>query len=263
VVTAPTLPSQGAPNLAVRAPDAPPPIAAPVRPAPLAPPPEERTAPSVRVPTSDATVRAPAPRPPTEPEGPADRTRAHVMPDIAEEAAQAWSGELTSTRPLEVVARLAAAGATGVLELRAGSVWKRLTLIRGEGAEISSNIGLEGLGEQLVRAKLLQRQELDKALRESPRGEAGLAERLLTTHTLSREQLASELEKLVREALVDVFAWRQGVFAFVPQSLTVPVVHPRVDLAELVRREQSRARPSFPPPDPTRTSSDPNRRGRR
>ena len=69
--------------------------------------------------------------------------------------------------------------------------------------------------------------------------------------------------KLVREALVDVFAWRQGVFAFVPQSLTVPVVHPRVDLAELVRREQSRARPSFPPPDPTRTSSDPNRRGRR
>jgi hypothetical protein len=259
--TSPTLPSQGGLLGVARSPETPPPITAPVR-GPV-PPPEERTAPSARVPSSDAGLRVPPPRPPTEPEGPADRTRAHIMPDIAEEAAQAWSGELASTRPLDVVARLAAAGATGVLELRAGSVWKRLTFIRGEGAEISSNIGLEGLGEQLVRAKLLQRPELDKALRESPRGEGGLAERLLATNTLTREQLATELEKLVREALVDVFAWRQGVFAFVPQSLTVPVVHPHVDLAELVRREQNRARPSFPPPDATRTSNDPSRRGRR
>lgn len=187
--------------------------------------------------------RSAAPRPATEPEGPGAGIEHNVAPPHGPPA----SGDLATTRASDVLSKLAVERSTGIVEFRAGSVWKKLTLIEGRPTVLQSNIGLEGIGEQLVRSRLIPRFELDKALRESPRGEDGLVERLLVTKVLTAEQIAPELGKNIQDGLVDLFGWRQGTFEFVPQSVQRPPVTASVDLLQLAQKDALRNRPSALP----------------
>lgn len=204
---------------------------------------EARTAPGVQSPLRNKPeIRSAAPRPATEPEGPLQ-----TDPAAAPASGMNTSGDLGSNRPADVLSRLAVERATGVVEFRAASVWKKLTLIEGRPIGLVSNIGLESIGEQLVRSKLLPRFELDKALRESPRGEDGLVDRLLATKALTAAQIAPELSKNINEGVIDLFGWRIGSFEFTPQSVRTPSVMATVDLLQLAQRDGQRSRPSVPP----------------
>ncbi len=204
---------------------------------------EARTTPGIQSPLRNKPeVRNAPPRPATEPEIPVQ-----TDPMAAPASGQSTSGDLGSNRPADVLSRLAVERATGVVEFRAASVWKKLSLIEGRPIGLVSNIGLESVGEQLVRSKLLPRFELDKALRESPRGEDGLVDRLLATKTLTAAQVAPELSKNISEGVVDLFGWRIGSFEFTPLSVRTPSVMASVDLLQLAQRDGQRARPSGPP----------------
>jgi len=184
--------------------------------------------------------RLPAQRASTDPEG------SLPPPKLM---APAWTGDLASTRPGDVLNRLMGQEASGTLELKAGSVWKRLTLRDGKPMALSSNVGLEGIGEQLVKNKLLTRLDLDKALRESPRGEDGLIDRLINAAVLTPEKLAPELGKNITDGLGEVFGWRQGSFNFAPGVVHPPTVEPALDLAAWI---ETRAKPVPSTPDATK-----------
>jgi hypothetical protein len=220
-------------------------------------PAEARTLPSVESPLR-RKVEAPrvaAPRPNTEPEGPSSHSPVPPAGLSNKPSIPPWSGDLAATRGPDVVSRLVNLRATGTLELKAGSVWKKLALRDGRPQVLSSNVGLEGIGEQLVRSKLLTRFDLDKALRESPRGEDGLIERLLATQTLTATQLAPELGRNITEGLSDAFGWRQGTFDFTPGPAEAGVVDPGLDLAEWIQQRETKTglRSSGPESSPSRT----------
>jgi serine/threonine-protein kinase len=220
-------------------------------------PAEARTLPSVESPLrrKAEAPRVAAPRPNTEPEGPSSHSPVPPAGLSNKPSIPPWSGDLATTRGPDVVSRLVNLRATGTLELKAGSVWKKLALRDGRPQVLSSNVGLEGIGEQLVRGKLLTRFDLDKALRESPRGEDGLIERLLATQTLTAAQLAPELGRNITEGLSDAFGWRQGTFEFTPGPAEAGVVDPGLDLAEWIQQRETKTglRSSGPESSPSRT----------
>ena len=220
-------------------------------------PAEARTLPSVESPLrrKAEAPRVAAPRPNTEPEGPSSHSPVPPAGLSNKPSIPPWSGDLAATRGPDVVSRLVNLRATGTLELKAGSVWKKLALRDGRPQVLSSNVGLEGIGEQLVRSKLLTRFDLDKALRESPRGEDGLIERLLATQTLTAAQLAPELARNITEGLSDAFGWRQGTFEFTPGPAEAGVVDPGLDLAEWIQQRETKTglRSSGPESSPSRT----------
>lgn len=214
---------------------------------------EARTAPAVDI--AQRRSLAPKPRHSTEPEGPGAQEPPRPIatvpptPDV-----EAWSGDLATARAAEVIAKLVTARATGVLELRAGPIWKKLQLVRGEAMGLQSNMGMDSIGEQLVKAKLIQRYDLDRALRESARGEDGVVDRLLDMGVIEGSKMAVELGKSVADGVVDAFTWRQGTFDFQPSPMVPPRVAPQVDLMGLVQKEAAKRSggPARPSEDPLR-----------
>jgi hypothetical protein len=145
-----------------------------------------------------------------------------------------FQGILSRARPAEILARLVQERASGELELKAGSVWLKLLLINGRAMASASNIGMEQLGEQLVRARILSRADLDRALRESPSGDAQLVDRLLKLSLVDPAILRAELTKNIQGQLEDVLGWSEGSFSFEPGTPEPPAVVPEVNLVGLV-----------------------------
>lgn len=221
---------------------------------------ESRTQPMIPTPGKKSSlpaeaVRSAKPRPATEPERPG----AADLPPPPAPLVPAWSGDLSVTRTAEVVSRLVQLRASGTLELRAGPIWKKLLLSDGSAVALQSNVGMESIGEQLVRAKLIQRYDLDRALRESLRGEDGVADRLLDVGAIDAPRLGAELGKSVADGLVDAFGWRQGSFDFQPAAIERPRVMPQVEIDEIAQRELSRGKGArtTPPEGTGRPSLDP------
>lgn len=157
------------------------------------------------------------------------------------------SGEFSEAAPAVVLSRLTSSRASGRLEFRSGLIWKRIDLHEGQVLNASSNMGMEDLGEQLVRNKVVKRADLDRALRESRGSEVASWHRLLEIEAVSREALAKQLGASITQALEDVLSWEDGSFEFVPSSPELPPVMPAIDLARLLSRRMS----ATPPPRPS------------
>ncbi len=172
----------------------------------------------------------------------------------------AASGTLAEAAPAVVLSRLLSSHASGTLEFRSGLIWKRIDMHDGQVMNASSNMGMEDLGEQLVRARIVKRGELDRAFRESHGSEMAAWHRLLEIGAVTREALAKQLGQSVTRALEDALSWEEGTFEFTPGSPEVPPVIPTVDLGGLVSKRLSAPptkRPSQPPPAPARSASTP------
>ncbi|MCC7384716.1 MAG: protein kinase [Deltaproteobacteria bacterium] len=252
--SSPPRPAAAVPSILPTPPPLPPRAAA--APVPSSPPlgddfeemsPEARTLPSVgglSIPADATTPNAPIPRP--------------SQPVMRPGVGVPWSGDLSTMRPSEVLGRLITSRVTGRLELRADPLWKHLFLIEGQACAIRSNIGMESIGEQLVRAKLIQRFDLDRALRESLRGEAGVPDRLLELGVIEAPRLAAELGKNVATGLNEAFGWRLGSFDFSPLAVEEERVVPAIDLMLLVTRDTSRSRPGQRPVPPEASTGRPS-----
>lgn len=166
------------------------------------------------------------------------------------QAAQTWSGVLTDKPPVQVLSKLVREHATGTVEFKFGLVWKRLDLREGHALALSSNMGMEQIGEQLVRRRLISRLDLDRATRESFGSESAMFERLLSNNLLEAETLETELGRNLGERLEEVIGWSEGTFEFRPGLPENPPVTPRFDFVEFLRKHQGDVRPSrsVPPP---------------
>jgi hypothetical protein len=150
--------------------------------------------------------------------------------------------------------------ASGSLEFRSGLIWKRVDLHEGQVLNASSNMGMEDLGEQLVRARVVKRADLDRALRESRGSEVSTWHRLLEIGAVTREALAKQLGQSITRALEDLMSWEDGTFEFTPGSPELPPVLPVIDMGKLLARSPgsgSSRRPSHPATPPARSASTP------
>jgi serine/threonine-protein kinase len=143
-------------------------------------------------------------------------------------------GKLEEHAAVDVLAAYADGGHSGILEFRCGLIWKRVRLDRGVPTGITSNMGLELIGEHLVKARIITRDQLDRALEESDSSARSLTQTLLHRGALDRERLEIELGKNLSARLREVLQWRWGTFEYLDRPVPAADILPRLDLDELL-----------------------------
>ena len=150
-------------------------------------------------------------------------------------------GKLEDLPAAEVIARITRQGESGVVEFRCGLIWKRVSIVGGRPTGITSNMGMELIGEHLVKARIISRADLEKALQASEREGTSLTMKLLENGALDRSTLEEELGRNLASRLQEVLEWRWGTYAFKPQALEAPKILPKLDLGHLLARARARA----------------------
>lgn len=112
------------------------------------------------------------------------------------------------------LARSAASRASGVWTCRRGELRKDVYLIDGAPEFVSSNLTTELLGEFLVEREVLSRAELDMALAVLPRFEGRLGDTLTALGLVEPVELFQHIAAQVREKLLELFLWTDGVASF-------------------------------------------------
>lgn len=154
-----------------------------------------------------------------------------------------WSGKLEEISAAEALDQLTKAGASGNLEFRCGLIWKRVQLDSGAPIAITSNMGMELIGEHLVKARQISRRELDRALHAAERDGTALTSKLLELNLIERSPLEEELGKNLAARLSEVLEWRWGTFEFTPQPPEPSALRPKLDLVAVIRAAlEARAR---------------------
>lgn len=148
-------------------------------------------------------------------------------------------GKLEQLPAADVLMRLTEDGASGVVEFRCGLIWKRVTLANGTPTGITSNMGMELIGEHLVKARIISRSDLERALQASEREDRPLTMKLLDNGALDRPTLESELGRNLAARLQEVLEWRWGTFDFKAQPMEAPEILPKLDLAGLLSKARS------------------------
>lgn len=164
-------------------------------------------------------------------------------PAPADPNAPLRSGKLEEVPATDVLARLSQEGESGIIEFRCGLIWKRVMLVKGTPTGITSNMGMELIGEHLVKARIISREALDKALTASERSGRPLTVMLLEHGALDRPTLEEELGKNLAARLNEALEWRWGTFDFTRQPMAAAEILPKLDLAALLERaKQARAK---------------------
>lgn len=112
-----------------------------------------------------------------------------------------------------VLLRLLADGETGVLVCEQQGTRKEIFVVQGEPTFVTSNRLEEMLGEHLVKARVIDRGELDVALAALPRYEGRLGDTLVALGLVEPLELFGHLARLERDKLLDVFGWHSGRLA--------------------------------------------------
>jgi serine/threonine-protein kinase len=172
-------------------------------------------------------AKPPEPRPPP------------VAPSVADAPKHADSGKLEDTPAVEVLSRITGAALSGTLEFRCGLIWKRVQISHGSPMGITSNMGMELIGEHLVKARLISRRDLDHALAAAERTGTLLTVKLLELGLLSREILEEELGKNLGARLAEVLEWRWGTFEFREETVPSSDLLPRLDLQALLAKARA------------------------
>ncbi len=145
------------------------------------------------------------------------------------------SGKLEDAPAAIVLRRLVDARAEGVVEFRCGLIWKRVFIANGAPTGITSNMGMELIGEHLVKARQISRSALDRALAASERSGQPLTVTLIEQGAMDRGTLEEELGRNLAARLQEVLEWRWGTFEYKPEPITNTDILPRLDLDALLR----------------------------
>lgn len=216
------------------------PSKSPARARPPAPPLEPPPPRLPRMPTPPGIALTPAPPAPAPPAPAQPALDPAPVPATAsagaDEPPDVWRGKLEDLPAAEVLARLTQATASGRLSFTCGLIWKQIQLDEGIPIGITSNMGMELIGEHLVKARLLSRRELDRALQASEREGQPLTVKLLELKLLDRGALEEELGKNLTARLSEVLEWRWGTFEFTPQPPVQTTIRPKLDLPALISK---------------------------
>ncbi len=144
------------------------------------------------------------------------------------------SGKLEQTSAIDVLACLAEGKHTGLVEFRCGLIWKRVRLFEGAPIGVTSNMGMELIGEHLVKSRLITRDQLHRALQKSERENRPLSNMLVEDGTIEQSKLEEELGRNLGARLNEVLEWRWGTFEFKAQDVEEVDYMPKLDLGELL-----------------------------
>ena len=162
------------------------------------------------------------------------------------------SGKLEEHPAADVLEQLTADEVTGIIEFRCGLIWKRVLMTNGKPTGVTSNMGMELIGEHLVKARIITRDDLERALQNSDRLGKPLTFCLLEQGALTREALEIELGRNLAARLQEVLEWRWGTFEFTAQAMEPVEILPKLDLAALLRTARAnRSQQDSAPADPT------------
>ena len=143
-------------------------------------------------------------------------------------------GKLENIPVVDLLECHLSAKTTGTIEFRCGIIWKRLAIQDGQPYGITSNMGMELIGEHLVKAKVISRDQLHTALRISEQLEKPLTTIMLREGILDRTQLEIELGKNLSSRLGEVLKWRWGTFSVQDSPIGNLDIIPKLDLSTLL-----------------------------
>ena len=118
----------------------------------------------------------------------------------------------------ELVRELATAGATGVLSVTSGRARKALYLSNGTVVFATSNVPADRLGEVLVRAGKISKEQNELSLRALAAGKRQ-GRVLVEMGALSPGDLWSAVQSQVEEIVYSIFRWGDGKFHFEESAL--------------------------------------------
>ena len=149
------------------------------------------------------------------------------------------SGKLDEHPAVDILEQLSAQGSSGIIEFRCGLIWKRVLISDGKPTGVTSNMGMELIGEHLVKARIINREDLDKALQNAERLSKPLTFCLLEQGALTREALEVELGRNLAARLQEVLEWRWGTYEFTVQTMEPVEILPKLDLDELLGKARA------------------------
>ena len=112
---------------------------------------------------------------------------------------------------------------TGVLYLEGKLDKVKLLFIEGNisGAESKRRIEANRLGKVLVKKGLLKEEDLSALLEEQRSSNMRLGNILVRRRIVQKEAVAEILEGQIKEAVIQIFSWKEGTYEFTPQEVPV------------------------------------------
>ena len=110
---------------------------------------------------------------------------------------------------------------TGVLALESRRDRVRLLFVEGNivAAESRKRLEANRLGKVLVKRGILEEKELQSILDEQSRTNIKLGIILLSRGLVEKEVLQEILTEQIKETVVPIFSWKQGMYEFTPQEI--------------------------------------------
>lgn len=159
------------------------------------------------------------------------------------------SGKMEETPSVDILECLYLGQHSGMVEFRCGLIWKRVNIFDGQPIGVTSNMGMELIGEHLVKSKIITREQLHQALHTSEREEQPLTRVLIQNGVLQRDVLEEELGKNLAARLNEVLDWRWGTFEFKHETLGPVDFMPRLDMEELFHKARQKLNESSSAPE--------------
>lgn len=174
-----------------------------------------------------------APRP-AQPSAPPPPPKPAAVAGPLDPARPPKDGKLEVHPAVDVLECLASGRYQGVVEFRCGLIWKKVKLYDGKPIGVTSNMGMELIGEHLVKSRTITRDQLHKALRRSERDGRPLTATLIEDGALDRSSLEVELGHNLAHRLDEVLEWDWGTFELKDEPVQPAEFVPRMDLHQLL-----------------------------
>jgi serine/threonine protein kinase len=123
------------------------------------------------------------------------------------------SGDLSVLSSVRVLADLAVSGETGLVRFENEQVKKDVYLLRGNPESLTSNQAADRFGDYLVARGFMRSADLERAYAQLPRYGGRLSEALVGLGALKSVDAVRLQAQHVRERVIEVFTWTQGVFS--------------------------------------------------
>lgn len=135
------------------------------------------------------------------------------VPGVRMPGRVAMRGDLESFAIADVISMINLGRKTGILSFVFSEATKSLFILKGDIVYATSSLPGDRLGESLVRAGKITRQQLEGVLRES-RGGGMLGRLLVGRGFLSPKELYLGVKRQVEEIIYSLFVLKKGVFFF-------------------------------------------------
>ncbi len=126
------------------------------------------------------------------------------------------SGNISDTPFIRLIFHLYSKKETGTLRLQSSQAKKLVTFEEGEPKFVVSNLERECLGQLLVRQGRLTQEECERSLASMAQMKKRQGEALIHMGLIEPYELEEMLKQQAREKFLEIFAWREGKYIFVP-----------------------------------------------